>query len=238
MIQSQPPIPDPVIRRLPRYLTHVREMKKAREVWVSSADLAGALGLTTSTVRQDISHLDVTGVPKRGYRVAELERVLGAVLGASAVHRVVIVGAGLLGRALALHAELADNGFEVCAIFDNAKSTIGRKVGPLKVQPVGNLDRIVRDLRVDIGVIAVPSAAAQLVANQLVEAGVRGLLNLAHAHLHVPRGVHIVEGRLLARMQQLAYAVRASRTPRSAAPSSNGSPGERRMLPGQASSAK
>lgn len=217
MTQSLPPIPDPVIRRLPRYLTHVREMKKAQEVWVSSADLAAGLALTTSTVRQDISHIDVTGVPKRGYRVAELERVLGNVLGAGAVHRVVIVGAGLLGRALTLHAELSENGFDVYAIFDNAKSAVGRKVGPLTVQSIDKLARIVRDGRVEMGVIAVPPAAAQLVANQLVEAGVRGLLNLAHAHLHVPHGIHIVEARLLARLQQLAYAVRASRTPRSAA---------------------
>jgi redox-sensing transcriptional repressor len=212
----RPPIPGPVIRRLPRYLTHVREMKKAQEVWVSSADLAGALGLTTSTVRQDISHLNVTGVPKRGYRVLELERVLGEVLGAGAVHRVAIIGAGLLGRALALHAELADNGFDVCAIFDNAKGVVGRKVGSLTVQSIDDLNRIVRDCRVELGVIAVPQASAQSVADLLVKAGVRGLLNLAHAHLHVPRGIHIVEARLLARLQQLAYAVRASKAPRSA----------------------
>lgn len=201
-------LPGPVLRRLPRYLTHVRELKKEGLEWVSSQELAHALGLTMSTVRQDVSHLDLTGVSKRGYEVKRLEAALGQELGASTVHRDVIVGAGLLGCALALHGDLAESGFETVGIFDSDPDVVGKQVGDLTVRPMKDLRRIVRSRRVEIGIIAVPGSAAQEVADRLIECGVKGLLNLAHIHLRVPRGVEVVEARILARMQQLAHAIR------------------------------
>lgn len=209
--ENQPRLPGPVLRRFPRYLTHVRELKKVRQEWVSSREIAETLGLTTSTVRQDMSHLDLTGVSKRGYLVSRLEDVLGEVLGAKTEHRNVIIGAGLLGRALALHADFEEHGFKTVAIFDASPKIIGRKVGPLTVRAMGQLARVVRDEKVDIGVVAVPAVAAQLVADQLVAAGIQGILNLAHTHLHVPKHVDVVEARILARMQQIAYAIRTRR---------------------------
>lgn len=202
-------IPGPVLRRLPRYLTLVREMKKSGRVWVSSQNLAQSLGLTMSTVRQDISHLALSGVSKRGYEVERLEKALGDELGADTVHRVAIVGAGLLGQALALHGDLAEHRFITSAIFDNSPDVIGKAVGHLHVRPMEDLKRLVRQRRVEIGIISVPAAAAQKVSDHLVEAGVRGLLNLAHAHLTVPSHVHLVEARFIARLQQLAYAIRS-----------------------------
>ncbi|MCE9614356.1 MAG: redox-sensing transcriptional repressor Rex [Lentisphaerae bacterium] len=205
-------LPGPVLRRFPRYLTHVRELKKVQQQWVSSREIAETLGLTTSTVRQDMSHLDLTGVSKRGYEVNRLEQVLGDTLGAHTEHRNVIIGAGLLGRALALHADFGEHGFKTVAIFDSDPKVIGRKVGPLTVRPMTLLKRMVRDQKVDIGVIAVPAQAAQMVSDQLVAAGIRGILNLAHTHLHVPKTVVVVEARILARMQEIAYAIRKRRS--------------------------
>ena len=205
-------MPGPVLRRLPRYLTHVRELNKVDQEWVSSREIAQTLGLTMSTVRQDISHLDLVGVSKRGYEVSKLERVLSETLGAGSIHQTVIVGAGLLGRALALHADFEESGFVTCAIFDAAPHIVGTSVGPLVVKPMGELDSIVREINVDIGVIAVPANAAQSVADQLVGAGILGILNLAHSHLHVPKHVYIVEARIIARMQEIAYAIRTGKT--------------------------
>ncbi len=209
--QNNARLPGPVLRRFPRYLTHVRELKKFNQAWVSSREIAETLGLTTSTVRQDMSHLDLTGVSKRGYQVNRLEAVLGDVLGANTEHRNVIIGAGLLGRALALHGDFGEQGFKTVAIFDNDPRVIGRKIGPLTVRPMQQLKRVVRDQGVDIGVVAVPAISAQLVADQLVAAGVQGILNLAHTHLNVPREVIVVEARILARMQQIAHAIRTRR---------------------------
>ncbi|MDA0990854.1 MAG: redox-sensing transcriptional repressor Rex [Verrucomicrobia bacterium] len=202
-------LPAPVLRRFPRYLTHLRELKKANQVWVSSREIAATLGLTTSTVRQDISHLDMTGVSKRGYEVSLLEKELGEVLGAQTIHRSVIVGAGLLGRALALHADFEEHGFITAAIFDNNPAIIGEQIEHLKVRPMDDLEATVRDEGVEIGVIAVPADAAQGVADRLCACGIKGLLNLAHTHLHTPSRVVVVEARILARMQQIAYAIRS-----------------------------
>lgn len=210
MNDVQAEIPGPVVRRFPRYLTLIREMKQAGQQWVSSRDLSTALGVTTSTIRQDMSHLDVEGVPKRGYDITTLEAAISGVMGANVRHPVVIIGAGLLGRALALHGEWAQNGFDVCAIFDRDATVIGTDVGTLTVRPMEELKTIFDSDSVDIGVLAVPPASAQSVADQLVAAGASGILNLSHAHLEVPDGVAIVEARILARLQELAYAVRSS----------------------------
>ena len=204
-------LPAPVLRRFPRYLTHVREIKKLNREWVSSREMAQTLGLTTSTVRQDMSHLPLTGVSKRGYEVARLERELGETLGALTTHVSVIVGAGLLGRALALHADFEEHGFKTVGIFDSAPEIIGTEVGHLTVQPMDALAATVRETDVDIGVIAVPAAGAQGVADQLIAAGVKGLLNLAHTHLQTPPEIIVVEARILARMQEIAYAIRTQK---------------------------
>lgn len=201
-------IPAPVVRRLHRYLIRARELKNAGESWVSSARLSDALGLTTSTIRQDISHLDMSGVSKRGYRIEDLEGALREVLHSDTVHRSVIVGAGLLGCALALHGELTESAFDVCALFDKQPKIIGKRVGNLTVRPMKDLKRLVASCKIDIGIIAVPAQAAQEVADHLVAAGIKGLLNLAYAHVQVPPSVVVGEARMLARLQEIAYEIR------------------------------
>ena len=203
-------IPAPVIRRLPRYLIRVRELRGAGRTWASSQDLAEALDLTASTVRQDVTHLDLVGVAKRGYEIVRLESAIAAKLGADVENRCVIVGAGLLGRALALHGDMTDHGFIPCGVFDADPRRIGRRVGDLEILPMSRLAATVRARRATIGIIAVPAAAAQDVADRLVAAGVQGILNLAHRHLRLPAHVAVVEARILARLQELAYTIRAA----------------------------
>lgn len=221
-------LPAPVIRRLPRYLVRVRELRRAGRTWASSADLAEALDLTPSTVRQDVTHLDVVGVAKRGYETARLEAAITAELGAGVRHCCVIVGAGLLGRALALHGDLADHGFVACAILDADPRRVGRRVGELRVLPMARLDAVVRARRAAIGIIAVPPPAAQEVADRLVAAGVRGILNLAHRHVRVPARIPVTEARILARLQELAYAIRSGPGPRAGSRARRGPAGSGR----------
>ena len=146
---------------------------------------------------------------KEGYESVLLEAVLSDVLGAGHIHRVVIVGAGLMGRALALHADFEEYGFKTVAILDVDPKIIGEAVGSVTVKPMTALGRIVKRWDVDIGIIAVPAAAAQPVADKLVAAGIRGLMNLAHTHLSIPDNIYVVEARLIARMQEIAYAIRS-----------------------------
>jgi redox-sensing transcriptional repressor len=152
--------------------------------------------------------LDIRGISKRGYEIERLERVLGETLGADCHHQTVIIGAGLMGRALALHADFEESGFKTQAIFDISPRKIGKSVGQLKVRSMLELESVVNNSEIDIGVIAVPSSAAQEVADRLVAAGIRGILNLAHTHLRVPRKIVLMEARILARMQEIAFAIR------------------------------
>lgn len=218
MIQKNQNLPRPVVQRLPQYLTHVRELRQAGVEWISSLELARDLGLTSSTVRQDLSQLQMQGVSKRGYQISRLESILTRVLGANRTHRAVIVGAGYLGTALALHGGLAEQGFRICGIFDSNPDIIGSAVGALRVRSMETLDYLVKKCRAEIGIIAVPAASAQPVADRLVAAGVHGLLNLAYAQVRVPPAVALMDARLIANLQQLAYIIR----------NRNGGPGARR----------
>ena len=210
MKRTKPPIPLSVVRRFPQYFAHAQRQRESGVAWVSSRDLAEALGLTSSTVRQDLSHLDFSGISKRGYSTEGLADTLAEVLGATRDSRMAIVGAGNLGRALALHGEFGSQGFRTCGIFDADPRVIGKRVGGLEVQAMEKLADVVRAERIDIGIIAVPAASAQEVADRLVVCGVRGLLNLAHVHVRAPRRVVVVETRIAASLQELAYAIGAN----------------------------
>jgi len=204
-------IPGAVVRRLPKYLTHTQRLRLEGVQWVSSATLAEALGLTSSTVRQDLTYVEFRGVSKRGYSVVGLESVLARTLGVDRDLACVLVGAGNLGRALALHDEFARQGFKILAVFDSNQAVIGRRAGRFIVQGMSELAPLIHSGNVDIGLISVPHAAAQQVAEQLIQAGVRGLLNLTTAHLLVPDDVAVVDARILSSLRELAYAVRSRR---------------------------
>lgn len=208
-LKKQAGIPPSVIRRLTRYLTELQRLREEGQEWVSSQELAETLGLTSSTVRQDLTHLDFQGVSKRGYRTEGLQRVLARVLGADSVWRMVVVGAGNLGRALAQHEEFMRRGFEIVGIFDNDARVIGKKVGRLNVQGVRELPQVVGAQQVDLGVIAVPPAVAQRVADLLIVSGIRGLLNMSLAHIVVPDRVCVTDARIVASLLELTHAVQA-----------------------------
>lgn len=194
-------------RRLTRYLAYVQDLC-AREIeWVSSQELAHGLGLTSSTVRQDMSHVDFSGISKRGYETSGLEEVLKSVLGCDRAWRVVVVGAGNLGMALARHVEFERRGFIIEALFDSDPKKVGRKAGSLAVRAEHELIDFVHREHIDVGVIAVPASAAQTVADKLICAGVKGLLNLALVHLVAPKKVAVVDSRIVANLMELTHLI-------------------------------
>jgi len=190
-----------------RYLTHVQGLREAGLEWISSKDLAEALGLTSSTVRQDLSHVDFYGVSKRGYEIAKLQKALSSVLGADRVWRMVVVGAGNLGRALALHEEFHRRSFIICGVFDNDPRKIGKKVGSVVIRGMRELPQVVGHEKVDMGIIAVPAVAAQGAADLLIASGVRGLLNLALTHILAPEYVSVVDSRIITNVLELSHAI-------------------------------
>jgi len=202
-------IPVSVIRRLPRYLTEAQRLCQEGVEWVSSAILAKTLGLTSSTVRQDLSYIDFKGISKRGYSAIGLETALARTLGVDRDVVCLLVGAGNLGRALSMHEGFARQGFKIVGVFDNNPAIVGKKIGRFTVQGMDDIAPHVAAGIVDIGIISVPHDAAQDVADLLIKAGVRGLLNMTTAHLQVPETVSVVDVRILLSLRELAYRVRS-----------------------------
>ena len=200
-------IPPSVVKRLTKYLTQVQCLIARGFEWVSSKELADELGLTSSTVRQDLSHLDFSGISKKGYEVCKLQEVIMGVLGADREWKTVVVGAGNLGKAIALHSEMARRGFVVCAIFDTDEQKVGKKDGPLKIRHPREISQVVKKNCIDLGIIAVPAAAAQDVADNLIDAGVTGLLNLSLTHISVPEGVSVVDTRVVSSLLELTHSI-------------------------------
>ena len=205
MAKSSKSIPPTVVKRLTRYLAHVRRLAAGETEWVSSHEIAEALGLTSSTVRQDLSHIDFSGISKRGYETSGLQRVIESVLGADRTWHMIVVGAGNLGRALTLHEDFQRHGFHIVGIFDNDDGKIGKKVGRFVVQGMRRTASFVKANDVEIGIIAVPAVAAQGVAAHLAAAGVRGLLNMSQTHIAVPEDVRVVDARIVASLQELSH---------------------------------
>ncbi|MBI4720933.1 MAG: redox-sensing transcriptional repressor Rex [Chitinivibrionia bacterium] len=208
-MDDRAPIPIPVIRRLSHYLQHVRVQIELGREWISSLELAEALEVTSSTVRQDLSWLDISGTAKRGYKTVDLEASILQLIGKDRASNIVIVGAGNLGRALSQHEEFSRQGFVIIGLFDSSNRVIGKKVGKLVVQSVDDLPQVVQEKNIEIGVISVPAKAAQAVADQLVSAGVQGLLNMSCAHVRAPNGVSVVEARMFSSLSLLSYAIKA-----------------------------
>lgn len=205
MSVSKKLIPVPVVKRLPRYLLFVRELQDLGHEWVSSMALAEGLALTSSTVRQDLSHLNMSGVSKRGYLIEHMVTVLTDILGGTRRHRVIVIGAGLLGSAIAQHGNLERNGFDVQAVLDVNPDLMGTEIGELRVISMRNLNKVVEKKKIEMGIIAVPADQAQAVADALIAAGVKALLNLALVHIKVPKEVNITDVRVVVGLQELAY---------------------------------
>lgn len=198
-------IPDAAVARLGTYHRVLTDALAAGSCTVSSEQLAGLAGVNASQVRKDLSYLGPTGTRGVGYDVEHLLGRIGVELGLTRHWPVVIVGAGNLGRALANYRGLAARGFVVAGLVDADPTKVGRTVGGLAVEPLEALEGLIAERRVRIGVIATPASAAQEVADRLVAAGVRAILNFAPAPVGVPPGVSVRKVDLALELQVLSY---------------------------------
>lgn len=188
------------IRRLPRYL---RALELAADrASISSEELAAGVDTTAAVVRRDMRLLGFSGVRGVGYDVGRLRSHIRSELGLTADVRVAIVGAGNLGRALANYGGFARRGFRVVALFDADPEKVGEMVAGVDVHAV---DRLADFEPFDIGIIATPGHVAQEVADLLIEAGVRSILNFAPTRIKVPTGVEVRQVDLSTELQILSY---------------------------------
>ena len=198
-------IPEATVGRLPVYLRALVEMAEQGASTVSSGDLAEAAGVNSAKVRKDLSYLGSYGTRGVGYDVAYLIHQVRRELGLTQHWPVLIAGAGNLGRALANYKGFAERGFRIVAIVDAAPEKVGERVGPFTVEDVERLSEIVGREEVAIGVICTPAAAAQDVADRMVAAGIRSILNFAPAIIAAPAHVSLRKVDLSIELQILAY---------------------------------
>jgi redox-sensing transcriptional repressor len=184
-------IPDIIIGRLPIYLRALQRMSAQGTKTTSSQELGKYVGISAAQIRKDISQFGEFGKQGTGYSIQFLTDKLREILKVNRMWDVVIVGIGDMGHALARYGGFSERGFRVALLFDLDPARIGQKVGELAIEDVSGLAERVRACKIKLAMVAVPAAAAQEVADRLVQAGVRGILNYAPTVLSVPEGVHV-----------------------------------------------
>lgn len=198
-------IPEATVARLPIYLRVLTTLGESGVVTVSSETLAAAAGVGPAKLRKDLSHLGSYGTRGVGYDVEFLVYQISRALGLTQRYSVVIVGVGNLGHALAGYAGFGSRGFRVVALVDSDASRVGERIGGIEVRHVDDLEVIVKEEEVSIGVIATPASAAQDVCDRLVSCGVTSVLNFAPAVLSVPPQVDVRKVDLSIELQILAF---------------------------------
>ncbi len=180
-----------VAARLARYLQVLTQAKKEGKETISSQELSEWTHVNSTQIRRDLSGFGKFGKRGVGYNVDSLVSQIRKILHTAGQHNIALFGAGHLGRAIASSHIFADHGFTVVAIFDNDPAKIGEQVGSVTVRPVGDLKRAVVEDDIVVGVLAVPGAAAQPLADALVDAGVKIIFNYSEALLQVPPEVTV-----------------------------------------------
>jgi redox-sensing transcriptional repressor len=198
-------IPNPAVRRLSLYLRQLEAFKRKDRRTISSKQLGESLGLTDAQVRKDLAYFGQFGHPGIGYRVEDLITQVRRILGTDKVWNVLLVGAGNLGRALTAYRGFNNKGFNLIAIFDNDPSKVGKKIGDYTIQPLSELQETMNKHGIKLAIITVPADFAQDVADKLVAAGIRGLLNFAPVSLHLPAEVAINAVDLAVSLEQLSF---------------------------------
>jgi redox-sensing transcriptional repressor len=184
-------IPDIIVGRLPVYLRALRRMQAQKQQTTSSQELGEQVGISAAQIRKDLSQFGEFGKQGTGYNIAFLVGKLREILQVEHVWDVALVGMGDMGHALARYQGFSDRGFRVTMVFDNDPEKVGEKVGEFIVRDACELGKAIREAGIQVAMVCVPAAAAQAATNQLVEAGVKAILNYAPISLSVPDGIRV-----------------------------------------------
>ena len=200
-------IADSTVRRLSAYLRFLEDFENRGLSTISSEELANRGGTTSAQVRKDLSFFGSFGKRGLGYSVPELAGRLREILGLGKEWRVVIVGAGKIGAALAQYRGFRHRGFNILAAYDNNAEKIGRKLEGIPVRDIELLEQDIHRDRPDIVVLTVPGEEAQAIVDRVVKAGVKAILNFAPAQLHAPPDVAIKTVNMAMELEGLSFAL-------------------------------
>lgn len=199
-------IPKATSERLPLYYRCLDKMATFEEVEVvSSKDLEGRLDIPSTQVRKDLSYYGEFGRRGVGYNVSELKNYVGKILGVDRIWPAVLVGAGNLGQALVNYGSFSMMGFEITHVLDNDSAKIGTTIDNCKVQNVKELETVIRENDIKLGVVSVPTSVAQEVTDKMVAAGIKAIWNFAPTRLLVPDDVDVKNEDLAVGIVSLIY---------------------------------
>ena len=197
--------PDIVISRLPVYLRALTRLQTEGQEHTSSKELGDLLGISSAQIRKDLSHFGEFGKQGTGYEIKKLVDELRRILKVEHEWDVALVGAGAIGHALAYYNGFTDRGFRISMIFDNDPAKIGTIINGFEVCDVGQMSQMIQAANITVAMVAVPAEVAQAVTNELVKAGVRGILNYAPIHLSTPENVHVQHIDPVVHLQRMTY---------------------------------
>lgn len=200
-------IPEATIIRLSVYSRFLTEIDRKGIITISSRDIAEGVGVSPAQVRKDLAYFGEFGTRGVGYNVSDLRQHILRILGLSVDWSVSLVGAGNLGLALSSYKGFRERGFIITSIFDSDPQKVGTKINDVEVLPTEQLEEVVRQNRTQIGIVAVPAAAAQEVADRLVKAGVQAILNFAPGVLNVPPEIELRNVDLVVNLEVLTFNV-------------------------------
>lgn len=200
-------VPEVVIKRLPRYYRYLDELDKEGKTRISSTLLSKKMGVTASQIRQDFNYFGGFGQQGYGYNVKNLLEELKKLLGITKGYKVVIVGAGNLGHAIANYAGLKKRGFKLLGIFDNDEKKIGQTVGDIKISDISEIKDFVAENKVDIAILTLPKAATEEVADMLLGSGIKGLWNFSYTELKSRNSVAVENVHLTDSLMTLSFKI-------------------------------
>ena len=194
-----------VVSRLPRYYRYLEEVRQQKIERISSKELSKLMNVTASQIRQDLNNFGGFGQQGYGYNVSYLYEEIGKILGLNQNHKMVIVGAGNLGRAIANYGNFKNRGFEITALVDQNQELIGKKTAEGEILDIKYLYDYVVENNVDIVALTLPKGPAKEIADKLVACGVKAFWNFAHTDLEVPKDVIVENVHLSESLMDLTY---------------------------------
>lgn len=201
-----PRIPPMTVRRLSTYYRILRGLESQGDTEpLSSERMSQLTGFTAAQVRRDLAYFGSFGKRGVGYDIQELQQSLRSILGIDRQWSIALVGVGNLGMALLSYRGFSAQGFHIQSAFDSDATKHGRRLGSILVRPVEDLPRAAREENIQMAIVTVPPAEAQTVVDQVVGAGIKGILNFAPVQIQVPKGVYLVRVDLSIEMEYLSY---------------------------------
>ena len=186
-------ISNSVIRRLPRYYRFLGELEDQQISKISSRELSERMHLTASQIRQDLNCFGGFGQQGYGYNVSELRKEIGRILGVDKHRKTILIGAGNLGTALAVHINFEKSGCSLIGIFDSNKKIVGNPLGKLTITDIDDIEKFCREYKPEVAVLCIPKSVTKEIVDRLTELGVRSFWNFSHYDINVEHKNIIVE---------------------------------------------